>query len=144
MSVFADSSALVKLYAYEQGSECVRELGQLIVSQVARVEVPAAIWRKNRVNALSAGDASVLIAVFEDDYYGFDEKRPRFVTVAVTSRVLDTAARLTGVHGLRVYDAVQLASAQEVAAVDPGCKTFAAFDGGLRSAAATEGFALMP
>ncbi len=46
MSVFADSSALVKLYADESDHELVRRIDVLIVSQVARVEVPAALWRK--------------------------------------------------------------------------------------------------
>ena len=44
MIVFADSSALVKLYADEPDHKLVREQGSLVVSTLARVEVPAAIW----------------------------------------------------------------------------------------------------
>ena len=47
MTVFADSSALVKLYADEPGHEPVRALSRLVVSQLARVEVPSAIWRSS-------------------------------------------------------------------------------------------------
>jgi predicted nucleic acid-binding protein len=46
LSTFADSSALVKLYADEAGYEQVRDLVSIAVAQLARVEVPAALWRK--------------------------------------------------------------------------------------------------
>lgn len=144
MSVFADSSALVKLYADEARHEEVRSLAPLVISQVARVEVPAAVWRKHRRNELSAQDGAVLVAAFEADYSGTEEDPPRFAVVAATAAVLDDAARLTGVHGLRAYDAIQLAAARAARNADDGCADFAAFDGALRDAAAAEGFALQP
>lgn len=144
MSVFADSSALVKLYADEARHEEVRSLAPLVISQVARVEVPAAVWRKHRMNELTAQDSAVLVAAFEADYSGTEEHPPRFAAVAVTTAVLDDAARLTGIHGLRAYDAVQLAAARAARSADDGCTDFAAFDGALRDAAAAEGFAILP
>ena len=45
MTTFADSSAPVKLYADEQGAEAVRGLTAIAVSQLALVEVPAALRR---------------------------------------------------------------------------------------------------
>jgi hypothetical protein len=62
----------------------------------------------------------------------------------MTPTVLDSAARLCAVHGLRAYDAVQLAAAVATKAVLPECRAFAAYDQDLRTAAATEGFALVP
>ena len=47
-------------------------------------------------------------------------------------------------HGLRAYDAVQLASAKAAAQAVPDCRTMTAFDGTLRAAAAAESFALLP
>ncbi|GAB3583781.1 type II toxin-antitoxin system VapC family toxin [Amycolatopsis endophytica] len=140
MSVFADSSALVKLYVDEPGSERVQALRGLVVSQLARVEVPAAIWRKYRLGAISAADARLLVSAFEADYFGTPDEAPRFAVVPVSPIVVDVAARLTGVHGLRAYDALQLATAQLVASADPDCRTFAAFDKALADAAAGEGF----
>ncbi|GAB3481938.1 type II toxin-antitoxin system VapC family toxin [Amycolatopsis cihanbeyliensis] len=140
MSTFADSSALVKLYVPEEGYERVRALPALVVSTLARVEVPSAIWRKRRAGLLSAPDANLLIAAFEADYYGTREEPPRFPAVEASPLVLETAARLTGIHGLRAYDAVQLATAQLVASADPECRQFAVFDKALRDAAAGEGF----
>ncbi len=62
----------------------------------------------------------------------------------MTASVLEDAARLTGVHGLRAYDAVQLAAAVAVRAVEPSCTELAVFDGALRNAATVEGFTLVP
>lgn len=144
MSAFADSSALVKLYADEAGHEQVRALPLLVISALARVEVPAAIWRKQRMGELDAADAGVLVAAFDADYHGAEGAPPRFVVVTPAAAVLDSAARLTAVHGLRAYDAVQLASGLAVAAADPECGTFAAFDRTLRVAAAAERFTVLP
>jgi predicted nucleic acid-binding protein len=143
-AVFADSSALVKLYAEELGTEMMRTLSPLIISQLARVEVPAALWRKHRLGELSADDASVLISAFEADYFGTEEDSARFLAVGATAAILDAAAQLAGVHGLRAYDSVQLASACSALRELPEGIRFAAFDQALRTAAAREGLQLLP
>lgn len=144
MTAFADSSALVKLYVDEDGHEPVRRLGRLVVAQIARVEVPAALWRKQRVLALPRRAAALLVGRFEDDWFGDDTGARRFDPVRLTAIVLEDAARLTGVHGLRGYDAIQLASARAVRGADPSITSFAVFDRTLRDAAATEGFVPVP
>jgi hypothetical protein len=144
LSTFADSSALVKLYADEAGHEPIRRLTSVAVAQLARVEVPAALWRKQRMDELSADDAALLTADFEADYYGTDSQLPRFAAVAVSGTLLDQAARLCASHGLRAYDAVQLSSALAVRRAEEGRTAFAAFDRSLRTAAAAEGFELVP
>ncbi|MGH8970049.1 MAG: type II toxin-antitoxin system VapC family toxin [Actinomycetes bacterium] len=141
---FVDSSALVKLYADEEGHQLVRRLAVMVVSHLTRVEVPAALWRKQRIGELSPADVQVLRAEFEADWFGSPDDDRRFVAVAATSGVLDDASRLTGIHGLRAYDAIQLASARAARAADPACGAVAAFDDHLRAAAAAEGFALVP
>ncbi|MEQ3552953.1 type II toxin-antitoxin system VapC family toxin [Pseudonocardia nematodicida] len=143
MTAFADSSALVKLYADEEGCEDVRALTHLVVAQIARVEVPAALWRKTRVGELPPGPAAVLVAAFEADLFGTADEAARFAVVGLSPAVLDDAARLAGTHALRAYDAVQLASARAAAAADPGLRRFAAFDPALCRAAAAEGFTLV-
>jgi hypothetical protein len=144
MSVFADSSVLVKLYADEEDHQLIRQLASVAISQIARVEVPAAIWRKQRLGELRSGDAQTLVQDFEADYFGTEGVYPRFAAVALTPSLLDGAARLCAAHGLRAYDGVQLSAATSARAADPGCTTFAAFDTTLRTAAAAEGFALLP
>jgi uncharacterized protein len=110
LSTFADSSALVKLYADEPGHEQIRGIGSVAVSQLARVEVPAALWEKQRMGELSANDARLLTADFEADYFGTDSEPPRFVAVTAAGSVFDEAARLCASHGLRAYDAIQLSA----------------------------------
>jgi len=144
MTTFADSSALVKLYVDEPGHQDVRGLHPLLACELARVEVPAALWRKQRMGVITPAQASVLVAAFEVDYHGAADQARRFVAVGVTGAVLDAAARLCAVHRLRAHDAVQLATAQAAATVLPDCRAFAAFDASLRAAAAMEGFALVP
>jgi predicted nucleic acid-binding protein len=145
MTVFADSSALVKLYAFEPGSDTVRAIAEpLIVSALARVEVVAALWRKQRIDGHTPEQAAVLVAEFEADYLGSDEDPPRFSVIVAAPQVLDSAATLAATHGLRAYDAVQLASARAARSADPDCATFAVFDNQLRQAAAVEGFRLVP
>jgi predicted nucleic acid-binding protein len=144
VTVFADSSAIVKLYVDESGHEAVRALSAIVVGQVTRVEVPAAIWRKHRLGEVDAVDARILTAEFEADYYGTAADRPRFAVVAVTAGILDDAATLCARHPLRGFDAIQLASALAVRDIDPGPATMAVFDSTLRAAAAAEGIAVVP
>jgi predicted nucleic acid-binding protein len=144
VSTFADSSALVKIYADEPGHEQIRALPVLVISQLARVEVTAALWRKQRAGQLSAEQVGVLLDEFEADHDGTVESPERFAVVPVSELIVKVAVRLTGVHGLRAHDAMQLATAQLAKSADPECRTFAAFDKALRAAAVGEGFALLP
>ena len=142
--MFADSSALVKLYADEDGDETVRALDGIVVSGIALVEVPAALWRKERTGGLDPGDAGLLSWDFAVDFAGTRQEEPRFSVMSVTEVLFEDAARLVAVRGLRAYDAVQLATALAAREADPDCASFACFDTALRAAAAAHGFALVP
>ncbi len=145
MTIFADSSALVKFYADEEHHEAIRSIAEpIVVSHIARVEVPAALWRKHRLGELAAEDAALLTESFETDLSGTATEAPRFAALPVGEPVLAGAARLVAVHGLRAYDAIQLASARLARSVLDDCASFAAFDQRLRAAAAAEGFNLLP
>jgi hypothetical protein len=135
---------LVKLYADEADCEVVRALEVIVVSRIARVEVPAAIRKKQRMGELDEEQARALIAEFEADYFGTVNAAPRFVVVEIAAAVFEHAATLVATHPLRAYDAIQLASACMVRGVDPACNSFACSDATLREAAAAEGFALVP
>lgn len=137
MTVFADSSAVVKLYADEHGADVVRAYDVLVVSVLARVEVPAALWRKQRIRELSEEDAGVLTAAFEADW---DDDHGPFVPLVVSTSVLEEAAALAARHGLRPYDAVQLASAAAARAAGLELTAFLCFDRDLSAAAVREGW----
>lgn len=143
MTAFADSSALVKLYAPEPGDHHVTGLAELTISALARVEVPAALWRKHRSGELPAEAAATLAARFAHDYAGA-ERPARFAIVPVVPAVLDLAAQLVGSAGLRAYDGVQLAAATIARDAGAGIQSFACFDADLRRAAALNGFKLLP
>jgi len=114
------------------------------VSELARVEVPAAIWRKHRLGELSSEDAAVLVEEFEWDWFDEADAEVRFAVLAATDDVLEIAARSVARHPLRAFDAVQLASALAGRAVDASLTSFACFDATLAAAARAEGFTLVP
>lgn len=114
------------------------------MSRLARVEVPAAFWRKHRLEELSAEDAAVLSDAFEWDWSIGAQGGGAFHVVDLTNEVLETAVRSLSRHPLRAYDSVQLASAMVARAADAELTDFACFDAELREAARAEGFAVLP
>lgn len=108
MNVYVDASALVKRYITEIGSRDVVALttGAVVVATalVTRAEVAAAFARATRVGVL-------------DDVGGrraqrrFSREWPDLMRVPVTESLVARAEALAWAHGLRGYDAVQLASA---------------------------------
>jgi predicted nucleic acid-binding protein len=145
LTVFADSSALVKLYVAEDQHQSVRQIvDPIVVSVLAEVEVRAAIWRKHRRGEISVIDASLLCAEFEADLAGDDLPAPRFAVIGIGEEVIRAAIDAVARHPLRAYDAVQLASALTLRSALDGLEGFVAFDIGLRAAAAAEGLTLVP
>lgn len=134
----------MKLYADEAGCDAVRELDTLVVSALARVEVPSALWRKARIGELGDSAASTLVRAFELDFHGDADTGSRFTVTVLSESTLVAAAREAARGGLRAYDAVQLASALAVRDLDPLCNHFACFDVDLRRAAGRAGFTLLP
>ncbi len=121
----------------------MRALGALFAAQLARVEVVSAFWAKERAGALPPEDAQLLTSAFEADWSGTVSEPGGFAVVAITAELLDEAARLCARHGLRAYDAIQLASAVAARNVNGECD-LAVYDQPLRRAAAAEGFSLLP
>ena len=134
----------MKLYADEPGHRAIRALRLLVISAIARVEVPSALWRKARTRELDDSAAGILVSSFELDFHGDPDSQLRFAVVSLTEPVLVAAAQEAARHALRAYDAVQLASALAVRETDPRCANFACFDANLRLAASRESFTLVP
>jgi predicted nucleic acid-binding protein len=108
---FLDSSALVKRYVTETGTAWVTGLldpaarNRLYIARITGAEVTAALTRRERGGHLSAFGAAAAIALFQHDYA--NRLRPVEITAALIANAM-IAART---HGLRGYDAVQLAAA---------------------------------
>jgi uncharacterized protein len=133
---FLDSSALVKRYIEEEGSEVIALLFRgrklLAVSRLAEVEVPLAIARRAR-----RGDLKELEARAHRDHLLRDLETLR--VVELRQRTFTLARELGWEHGSRAYAALQLASAVRLKADTGLALTFWSADDGLNEAAATEG-----
>lgn len=108
------------------------------------MEVPAAFWRKARLGELNAEAAGRLSRAFELDTHGAGDTVPRFAIVKIGMHVLNAAIKLVATHALSASDAIQLSTALAVRELEPGCRAFASADKQLRSAAAAQGFELVP
>jgi predicted nucleic acid-binding protein len=105
---YLDASALVKRYVVERGSRATIALmaasEMTATSIVSRAEVGAAIARAVRAGLVKDEVARNAQRRFAGDW-------PDFARVSITEALVERAERLAWEHGLRGYDAVQLASA---------------------------------
>lgn len=112
MSYFLDSSAVVKRYVVESGSQWIRNLfstnDDLYIARITGAEVVSAIMRRARRGDISFVSAANATTKFRQDF------RMLFDFVDATDQVIDRAMSYCEQHALRGYDAVQLASALAV------------------------------
>jgi predicted nucleic acid-binding protein len=135
---FFDSSALVKRYRHEAGSDRVAVLidqaEQLVIARLAHVEVAAAIVRRARGATISPSDLAQVLAVLERDVTG------SFDVVELDSATMQSAVNLAQTHALRGADAIQLACATRArSSVAPRDFIMVASDQELNAAATAEG-----
>jgi predicted nucleic acid-binding protein len=143
---FFDTSALVKRYVNEIGSSWVDRVSdpvtrnEIYIVRITEVETTAAAVRRQRGGTLSASDTATVLSQFRRDIAN------EYRVIEVDRMLLSTAASLAEKHGLRAYDAVQLAAALEVnvrclnLSLDP--LTVVSADGELNAAATAEGLAV--
>jgi predicted nucleic acid-binding protein len=108
---YLDTSALIKAYVIEAGSDWIRTLVKpdqtptVFTSQLTVVEAVCAFARRRREGVLSAEHHARILTSFEYD------AKYLYNTLTVEIAVVESAKRLANLHPLRAYDAVQLASA---------------------------------
>ncbi len=146
-SYYLDTSALVKRYAREQGSDWVRALVDpaarhaLYTIRLTGPELVAALARKARTGEMTAANAAAAIQAFRNDWGGHGRTWYRVLAAGAvaTGRAMDLVER----HGLRGYDATHVAAALIVADVRRRhglpALIFVSADNDQRQAAATEG-----
>jgi uncharacterized protein len=133
VTLYLDTSSLVKLYVQEVGSQDVRNLvaqaAVVSTSIVAYSEARAALARLRRSRDLSA-------AQFAAAKRNFEEQWPAFLTLEVTAAVSREAGDFAERYALRGFDALHLASFAEVARrAGPSDTRFSSFDDPLNKAA---------
>jgi hypothetical protein len=108
MIAYLDASALVKRYVMESGSPEVISLtveaAGVATAIVSRAEVAAALARAVRAGVLDAAGGRRAQLRFRREW-------PDLVRVPATEALVARAEGLAWEHGLRGYDAVQLAAA---------------------------------
>lgn len=111
---FLDSSALVKRYIIEIGSVWVLELfdltfsNEIFIVAVSGVEIIAAIARRSRGGSISATDATTVCNQLKSDL------ETEYQIIEITESIIDAGMTLAQKHGLRGYDAIQLAAGYAV------------------------------
>jgi uncharacterized protein len=133
MTLYLDTSSLVKLYAEEVGSDDVRDLVALATvvatSIVAYAETRAALARLRRSGDLAPAKFSAAKRTFQAQW-------PAFLTLEVTAPVGLEAGEFAERYALRGFDALHLASFAEIARrAGPGDTRFSSFDDRLNKAA---------
>jgi uncharacterized protein len=133
VTLYLDTSSLLKLYVEESGSERVweqMELATVVATSVlAYPETRAALAQRRRERVLSAAGFSAAKRTFEAEW-------TKYVAVEVTDALCKDAGQLAERYALRGYDSIHLASFLEVArragVTDAG---FSSFDDRLNTAA---------
>jgi len=108
-TLFIDTSALVKLYVREDGTDAMlrlasREEGHaMVLLALAKVEFTAAVRRRARNGDLSEEEADGLESRLERHI------KSRFIIQPVTDLLIEKATLAARLHPLRAYDALQMA-----------------------------------
>jgi uncharacterized protein len=106
---YLDTSALVKLYVREPGTEQVLRLAsrtggnQLAVLALAQVEIRSALRRRERAGEISGAVVTQLLERFQRQLEAV------FLRQVITEAMFDVACGLVDRHGLFALDGVQLA-----------------------------------
>ena len=133
MTLYLDTSSLVKLYVEEVGSADVRnrlaEANVVATSIVAYPETRAALARLRRSGDLTPARFAAVKRDFEGQW-------PAFLALDVTPPLSREAGELAERYALRGFDALHLASFAEVARrAGPAQTRFSSFDDRLNKAA---------
>ena len=139
---FLETSALVKLYVRELGTERLLELAsrssgsRLAILSLTVVEFRSAIRRRERNGEIPTAVATGLIEAFGRHL------QTRFAAQSVTDFVLDIANALVDRYRLRAFDAIQLAGYSVLKATSSADSppVFVCADRDLLTAAEKEGF----
>lgn len=134
MILYLDASALVKLYVEEPGARTVAAAiaaaGSSATVRVTYAELRAAFARLVRERRLSPMEHRRSVGHLDEDWEGM-------TLIDVSEALVRRAGTLADRHGLRGYDAVQLAAALELRLAG-GEVEFTCFDDHLARAARRE------
>ncbi|WP_458210745.1 type II toxin-antitoxin system VapC family toxin [Haladaptatus sp. NG-SE-30] len=113
-SYFFDTSALVKRYYDEQGTDVVDTIiepaeNNILITSLAVIETVSAFRRKQNRDSISREEVDSLLAAF------FDEALADFQIVPLDEQLFDYAFELILEDDLRTLDSLQLSAARALA-----------------------------
>lgn len=111
MNLYIDTSALVKFFHNENGTEKITELissdNRICISELAKIEFFSSLYRKYRAREI---DDKMLALAIE----GFEEQINKFLIEPIKSIIIKEAELLLKKHGqnegLRTLDSIHLAT----------------------------------
>ena len=140
MILFCDTSALVKLYIVEPGSDVVKaklaEVDAVAVCRIAWAEAHAALSRRARE---VPEDALVIEQAKQDLATDWSH----YVLMEVDQTLVELAGNFADTFALRGYDSVQLAAAFQASRIAQTPICFACFDVRLNKAAKVLGMSVL-
>ena len=120
MRLFVDTSALVKLYYPEPGSQRVEEkilkYRYILISELSVVEFASALMKKKRQGEINEEDRALIWESFQRDLGANN-----VTVISLESEEYVVASKLISDHGgrgLRTLDSLQLAAATKIEHVD--------------------------
>ncbi|HHV76135.1 MAG TPA: type II toxin-antitoxin system VapC family toxin [Syntrophothermus lipocalidus] len=144
MILYLDTSALVKLYAREAGSERVRTFvdsaSLVATSKAAYAEARVAFARAFREGVLGEGGYLQMIEMIASLQSGW----PRYLTLAVSDSLVWLAGELAKRYRLRRFDSIHLASAMTLKGMAKSPVRAVCFDARLWDAFLSSGFEVDP
>jgi predicted nucleic acid-binding protein len=140
MILYCDTSALLKLYIIEAGSDALKTLVQeaeaVAVCRIAWAEAYAALSRRAREVPEDNSLIEQAKAALAYDW-------PHFVVLEIDQPLVELAGEYADTFALRGYDSIQLAAAFEVGRISQTPIFFACFDTRLNKAAKLLGMACL-
>jgi predicted nucleic acid-binding protein len=141
MNLYADTSALIKKYVRETGSEQVADhFNQYPVigtAALTQAEMASAMSKAARLGWVN--ESEILTA-----WLDFLSHWPAYMRLPLSAGVVERAASIAWRHGLRAYDSVHLACALAWKNVTGDEVIFACYDQNLSKAARQEGLQVWP
>lgn len=139
MKLFFDTSALIKFFHKEDGSQKVTELivseeNEIWISELARIEFISAVFRRFRNREMSETELSEALSAFEEELTSFNIEPLGHAIVKETETLIK---RYGKTMGLRSLDALHLGTFSLISEDD---WSFVAADKGLCDVAQALGY----
>jgi hypothetical protein len=140
---FLDTSALVKLYVEEPGTDRLLRLvsntsdDRFAVLSLSIVEARSAIRRRQRAGDIDQDSANFVLDSLQK------HMESRFLRQGVNDTLIDTALSVVDRYALRAYDAMQLAGCLVLSAIERRSWTFVCSDRQLLEAARSADLAVL-